>query len=319
MSIETRCSAPIRRLSSSRRTLLKSAAIGAAAATSPWLAAPIGATPASPLAGTMQSNWGYQTTSGGGLSAARLDHMNDVMTSHVKRGVAPGIVTLVSRRGETHIEAIGQTAFEDGEPMRRDTIFRIASVTKPIVAAAAMILVEEAVLRLDDPVDPLLPELADRQVLRSLDSPLDDTVPANRPITLRDLLTFRLGYGMVFAPPGTYPIQQALVEAGVAAGPFLPALAPDEFMEIYSRLPLAHQPGEQWLYNTGSDILGVLIARATDMSLGDFLLERIFTPLGMKDTGFSVPPDKLDRLASSYWTNFETGEFGVFDPAAGSR
>ena len=142
--------------------------------------------------------------------------------------------------------------------MRRDSIFRIASVTKPIVAAAAVILVEEGTLRLDDPVDPLLPELANRQVLRTLESPLDDTVPANRPITLRDLLTFRLGYGAVFAAPGQYPIQAAIEEAGVAAGPLLPAFPPDELMERYGSLPLLHQPGERWFYDyrTGESFAG---------------------------------------------------------------
>lgn len=255
----------------------------------------------------------------GGFSEARLERMHETMAGHVESGYLPGLVTLVSRRGETHVDVIGTTAFEDGEPMRRDTIFRIASVTKPIVAAAAMILVEETVLRLDDPVDPLLPELANRQVLRTLESPLDDTVPANRPITLRDLLTFRLGYGAIFAAPGQYPIQAAIEEAGLSAGPQLPTFPPDEFMERYSRLPLLHQPGERWFYNAGSDILGVLIARAADMTLGEFLQERIFTPLGMKDTGFSVPADKLDRLPTAYWTNFATGEFEVFDPVQGSQ
>src|SRR3712207_2592679 len=110
--------------------------------------------------------------------------------------------------------------------MRRDSIFRIASVTKPIAAAAAMILVEECVLRLDEPVDQWLPELADRRVLRSIDSPLDDTLPANRPITLRDLLTFRLGIGSVMVFPPRYPIQQAMAEAGVGPGPALPPPPP---------------------------------------------------------------------------------------------
>jgi CubicO group peptidase (beta-lactamase class C family) len=253
------------------------------------------------------------------LSQARLERMHDVMAGHVESEFVPGLVTLLSRRGETHVDVIGTTAFDSDEPMRRDTIFRIASVTKPIVAAAAMILVEETVLRLDDPVDPLLPELANRQVLRTLESPLEDTVPANRPITLRDLLTFRLGYGAVFAAPGQYPIQAAMEEAGVAAGPLLPAFPPDELMERYGSLPLLHQPGERWFYNSGSDILGVLIARATDMTLGEFLQERIFAPLGMKDTAFSVPASKLDRLATAYWTNFATGEFEVFDPVQDSR
>ena len=239
--------------------------------------------------------------------------MHNVMSGYVESGVVPGVVTLVSRRGEVHVDAIGTKAFGGSDPMRRDTIFRVASVTKPIVAAAAMILVEECTLRLDEPVDRLLPELANRQVLRTLGSPLDDTVPANRPITLRDLLTFRLGYGAVFAPPGQYPIQQALEEAGLAPGPTLPSHAPDELMKRFGNLPLVHQPGEKWLYNSGSDILGVLIARASGMSLEEVLRERIFAPLGMDDTAFSVPASKLDRLASSYWTNFATGELEVFD------
>ncbi len=255
----------------------------------------------------------------GGLSKARLGRMHDVMAGHVERGQVPGLVTLVSRRDEVRVDAIGMMANGGSEPMLRDTIFRIASVTKPIVAAAAMVLVEECTLRLDEPVDQLLPELADRWVLRSIDGPLDDTVPANRPITVRDLLTFRLGYGAIFAPPGRYPIQQAVEEAGVAAGPFLPSMPPDEYMKRFERLPLLHQPGEKWLYNTGSDILGVLIARATGMSLGGFLRERIFGPLGMKDTGFSVPEARLDRLPTTYWTNFETGEFEVFDTVEDSR
>jgi CubicO group peptidase (beta-lactamase class C family) len=255
----------------------------------------------------------------GRLSRVRLGRMHDVMAGHVERGVVPGIVTLVSRRGEVHVDTIGTKAFGDSDPMRRDTIFRVASVTKPIVAAAAMIQVEECALHLDEPVDPWLPELAERRVLRTIGGPLDDTVPANRPITLRDLLTFRLGIGAVMVFPPRYPIQQAMAEAGVAPGPTLPTHAPDELMKRFGSLPLVHQPGETWLYNSGSDILGVLISRVAGTSLEEFLRERIFAPLGMNDTSFSVPASKLDRLASSYWTNFETGEFEVFDGVDDSR
>ena len=255
----------------------------------------------------------------GGLSNTRLGRMHDVMAGHVERGVVPGIVTLVSRRGEAYVDAIGTKAVGGSEPMERDTIFRVASVTKPIVAAAAMILVEECKLRLDEPVDPWLPELADRRVLRAIDSPLDDTVPANRPITLRDVLTFRLGIGAVMVFPPRYPIQHAMAEAGVAPGPTLPTHPPDELMKRFGSLPLVHQPGEKWLYDSGSDILGVLISRVAGTSLEEFLRERIFAPLGMDDTSFSVPASKLDRLASSYWTNFETGEFEVFDGVDDSR
>ncbi len=155
----------------------------------------------------------------GGLSEARLGRMHDVMAGHVERGKMPGVVTLVSRRGEIRVDAIGTKAVGGGDPMRRDTIFRVASMTKPITAVAAMILVEECRLRLDEPVDPLLPELAYRKVLRSgLAGALDDTVPANRSITLRDLVTLRPGIGAVMAPPGRYPIQQAMGEAGLRAG-----------------------------------------------------------------------------------------------------
>jgi CubicO group peptidase (beta-lactamase class C family) len=253
------------------------------------------------------------------FSEARLGRMRDVMAGHVGRGVVPGVVTLLSRRGEVQVDAIGTRAFGGSDPMRRDTIFRIASVTKPIVTAAAMILVEECVLRLDEPVDRWLAELADRRVLRAIDSPLDDTLPANRPITLRDLLTFRLGIGSVMVFPPRYPIQQAMAEAGVGPGPALPAHTPDELMKRFGSLPLVHQPGEGWLYDSGSDILGVLISRATGMSLEDFLRQRIFAPLSMHDTSFSVPVSKLNRLASSYWTNPSTGEFEIFDGIDDSR
>jgi CubicO group peptidase (beta-lactamase class C family) len=257
----------------------------------------------------------------GGLSKARLGRMHNVMAGYVERGDVPGLVTLVSRRGEVHVDALGTTAVGGHDPMRRDTIFRIASMTKPITAAAAMILVEECTLRLDEPLDPWLPELADRKVLRAIDSPLDDTVPAHRPITLRDLLTFRMGFGIVMAPPGTYPIQKAMSEQLLGQGPPSPSTppAPDEWIRRLGTLPLMHRPGEKWMYNTGSDVLGVLIARASGQALEMFLRQRLFEPLGMKDTGFSVPATKLDRLATSYRTNPETGALELYDEAEGSQ
>jgi CubicO group peptidase (beta-lactamase class C family) len=257
--------------------------------------------------------------SGSGLSTERLGRMREVMAGHVERGDVPGVVTLVGRRGEAQVEAVGTFEAGGGAPMRRDTIFRIASVTKPIVAAAAMILVEECRLRLDDPVDEWLPELADRKVLRSLDSPLDDTVPANRPISLRDLLTFRLGIGAIMVFPPQHPIQAAMEEVGLAPGPYLPTKPADEVMAGFASLPLAHQPGEKWLYNSGSDILGIMIARVAGQTLGGFLKERLFEPLGMKDTAFSVPAAKLDRLPTAYMTDQATGGLAVFDEARGGR
>src|SRR6266852_7789012 len=218
-----------------------------------------------------------------GLSKMRLGRMHDVMAGYVERGEVPGLVTLVSRRGEVHVDVIGTRALADRAPMRRDTIFRISSMTKPITAAATMILVEECKLRLDEPVDHWLPELAERKVLKRLDGPLDDTVPANRPITVRDLLTFRMGFGQMMAPPNAYPILKAANEQQIGMGPPSPDMlpAPDEWIRRLGQLPLMHQPGEKWMYNTGSDVLGVLIARASGQPLETFLRERLFEPLGM--------------------------------------
>ncbi len=253
----------------------------------------------------------------GGLSEARLARMHDFMTGYVERGDVPGLVTLVSRRGEVHVDAIGARTRGDGAPMRRDTIFRISSMTKPITAAATMILVEECKLQLDDPVDKWLPELAERQVLKQLGGPLDDTVPAHRSITVRDLLTFRMGFGQIMASPDAYPIMKAANELQIGMGPPSPSTMPepDEWMRRLGSLPLMHQPGEQWMYNTGSDVLGVLIARASGQPFETFLRERLFEPLGMKDTGFSVPAASLDRLATSYWPDPAGGQLVVYDEA----
>jgi len=254
-----------------------------------------------------------------GLSKARLERMHDVMAGYVDRGQVPGLVALVSRAGELRVEALGSLAV-GGPPVQRDTIFRIASMTKPVTAAAAMILVEECQLRLDEPVDRLLPELADRKVIKRFEGALDDTVPAKRSITVRDLLTFRMGFGIVVAPPDPCPILNAASDLRIGLGPPSPASmpAPDEWIRRLGSLPLMHQPGKKWMYSTGSDVLGVLIARASGQPFEAFLRERIFDPLGMKDTGFSVPAEKINRLATSYATNPQTGAFEVYDqPASG--
>src|SRR2546421_10094618 len=164
-----------------------------------------------------------QMMSTGRLSKTRLARMHDVMAGYVERGEVPGLVTLISRRGEVHVDVIGTQAIGASPPMRRDTIFRISSMTKPIIAVATMILVEECKLRLDEPVDALLPELAERHVLKRLDGPLDDTVPAKRPITVRDLLTFRMGFGQMMTPPDAYPILWAANEQQIGMGPPSPS------------------------------------------------------------------------------------------------
>jgi CubicO group peptidase (beta-lactamase class C family) len=285
----------------------------------------------------------------GGLSGRGLRRLHDVLARHVEGGSVPGLVALVARRGAVHVEALGSLAVAGdkaaaGEdhlavsgdqsaaggdqsaggdqgvrPVRRDSIFRVSSMTKPVTAVAALTMVEECLLRLDDPVDDLLPELANRRVLARLDGPLDDTVPAHRPITLRDLLTFSLGYGIVLGPPGDYPIQEALVRAR-AYGPPDPVgmPPPDEWLRGLVDVPLVHQPGEQWLYNTGSDVLGVLLARVAGRDLGTVLRERVFDPLGMADTGFHVPAGSLPRLTTHYAPNPATGALHVTDPVDGA-
>jgi len=243
--------------------------------------------------------------------------MHGVLEGHVDSGAVPGLVALVSRQGAVHVEVIGSMSI-GGPSVERDTIFRISSMTKPITAAAAMILVEECRLRLDDPVDGLLPELANRQVLKRIDGPVDDTEPANRPITLRDLLTFRMGLGYLF-PMDDLPVHRAIAALGLGPGAPRPSAdpPPDEFMRRVGTLPLMFQPGDRWLYNLPAEILGVLVARASGQEFDTFLHERLFEPLGMKDTGFSVPAAKLERLATSYMPSWETGALEVYDPARG--
>jgi CubicO group peptidase (beta-lactamase class C family) len=234
------------------------------------------------------------------------------MQARVAKGEMPGMVMLVDHAGDVHVDTIGVKAFDSDESMRRDTIFRIASMTKPILAAATMMLVDEGRLTLEEPVDRLLPELADRRVLKRIDGPLDDTVPANRPITVEDLLTFRMGHGMVFEPSfqPPYPVIKAAEDLQLVMGPPDPRTphSPDEWIERFATLPLMHQPGERWQYNTGSLVLGVLVARASGRSLEDFLRARVFEPLGMKETGFSMPAEHAARLPSCYMTNFQTGK-----------
>jgi CubicO group peptidase (beta-lactamase class C family) len=254
-----------------------------------------------------------------GLSPVRLGRLREALARHVASGEVPGLVALVARRGEVHVVALGTTEAGGAAPMRRDAIFRIASVSKQIAAVAAMTLVEDCRLRLDDPVDGLLPELAGRKVLRHPGAQLGDTVPAHRPITVRDLFTFRLGLGAVIEPPGTYPIQSALAEAGLEPGPDSPPIEPDEWMKRIGTLPLMYQPGEKFLYHTGSDVLGVLMARVTGQPLAEVLAERVLGPLGMTDTGFHVPAEKLGRLPAAYEPDPQTGALTLADDPRQSR
>ncbi|MER7730085.1 serine hydrolase domain-containing protein [Streptomyces erythrochromogenes] len=254
------------------------------------------------------------------LSAAGLRRLREVLEAHVESKEIPGLVALIGRGDETHVEAIGTMRHDGGPPMRRDTIFRMASTTRPVAVAATMVLLDECRLRLDDPIDHWLPELADRRVLKRPDGLLDDTVPARLPITVRDLLTSTCGLGLDMTAMGS-PMMSAYFERKVYGenGWMLPAVEPDEWIRRLGALPLTYQPGERWLYNVSDDVLGVLVARVTGQSFEAFLRERIFDPLGMTDTGFHMPADKLDRPPPLYAPDPQTGQFTVEDPAEGGH
>ena len=252
-----------------------------------------------------------------GVTSDGLARMRDVMAGHVEEGGVPGLAWLVAQGDSLHAGTAGALDLERGNEVQPDSIFRISSLTKPVTAVAALVLIEECRLRLDDPVDALLPELAERRVLARPDTTLDDTVPAQRPVTVRDVLTFRLGHGMDFTATAPQPVLSAMAELGLGSGVPAPAVPPepDEWIRRLGTLPLAHQPGERWLYHTGADVLGVLVARAAGQDFDDFVRERIFEPLGMVDTGFSVPAVNLDRFGPCYGPDPLVGD--PLDPAEG--
>jgi CubicO group peptidase (beta-lactamase class C family) len=230
--------------------------------------------------------------------------MHRALHRRVDEGDLPGLVALVSRDDDLHVEVIGKQFIDAPNPMRRDTIFRIASITKPVTAVAAMILIEECKLRLDDSIERWLPELANRRVLKSLASNLDETVTAKRSITVRDLMTSCLGFGSVMAAPDTHPIQKMIRELRLGGdGPKLQSQWPssDEYLRALGSLPLMAQPGERWMYDVSMNVLGILIERISGRRLGEFMRQRIFDPLGMKDTAFRVPAEKASRLPGFYF------------------
>lgn len=237
----------------------------------------------------------------------------EAMRALVDNGTIPGAITLLAQGDDVHIDAYGVADIASGTPLRADAIVRIQSMTKPVLAVATLQLVEQGILRLDDPVERWLPELADRVVLRTPGSDLDDVVPAIRPITVDHLLTNRSGYGMVI---GDSPIARAMAEHRVDAGP-VPRLEPsDTWLARLADLPLIHQPGEGWRYHTGFDILGILLSRVTGKSLDDHLKESIFDPLGMPDTAMFVDGEQAARLVAAYH-HADDGSLVEDEPAGG--
>jgi CubicO group peptidase (beta-lactamase class C family) len=233
-----------------------------------------------------------------------MAELSDILGRHVRSGALPGAVGLVVRGDRAEVAAVG-SASVGGAPMTRESIFRIASITKPITAASLMMLVDDGRIALDDPVDEWLPELAKPSVVRTPASEVGDVVPAARPITVFDLLTSRAGYG--FASDFTLPAVQRLFSVQKDGREVQSFPAPDVWMAELAKIPLLYQPGEGWLYDTCSTLQGVLIARISGQSLPEFMAERVFGPLGMTDSAFEVPAGKRDRFTSSYRTGPDGG------------
>ncbi|TDO40461.1 serine hydrolase domain-containing protein [Paractinoplanes brasiliensis] len=232
--------------------------------------------------------------------------LRQAMAARVERGEFPGLLALGARGDDVLVETAGVTEFGGDVPLRRDTPFRITSMTKPVLAAVTLMLAEDDVLDLEQPVARFLPELAGQRVLARPDAPLDQTLDPVRPVTVEDLLTFTLGFGNVLGPDGGVdppcPIVRAWRDLGLQLAEPEPrcTLEPDEWIRRFGSLPLIHQPGEKWMYNTGTLVLGVLLARAAGRPLGDLLHERLFAPLGMTSTGFWLPAERIAQVPPHY-------------------
>jgi len=233
----------------------------------------------------------------GGLSTEGLAQIPPALQGIIEAGDLSGFVTLVWRKGEiAQLNTLGYRDIAAKVPMSRDTLFRIASMTKPVTSVAAMMLMEEGKLRLEDPVTKWLPELSNMRVLKDAQGPLSDTYPAPRDITVEDLLTHRAGLAYGFTSIG--PIGQAHEDA--LGSPLVNRLTPDEWLKALGTLPLSYPPGERFHYSHATEVLGFLVARIEGKPLGEVLRERIFAPLGMEDTFFWCPLEKRDRLAKLY-------------------
>lgn len=227
-----------------------------------------------------------------------MTDLTGVLRPFVDAGALPGAVAAVGRGERIEVVTVGSIDVAGTAPMARDTIVRLASLSKPITAAAVLQLVEAGRLALSDPIDAWLPELAAPVVVRSPSGPVDDVVPANRPITVVDLLTSCAGYG--FGSDFGWPAVQALAAVQRDGREPRGYPASDVWLAELARVPLLYQPGAAWLYDTCSTLQGLLIERVYDRSLPDVLAERIFGPLGMTDSGFDVPGAERGRFASYY-------------------
>ena len=234
----------------------------------------------------------------GGFTDEGLAALDATLLKHTATGAVPGLAALVARDGQVHVTSAGHKALGDSAPIGRDAIFRIASMTKPVTGVAAMLLIEDGAMALSDPVERWLPELGARRVLRAWDAELSDTVPAERAITVEDVLSFRLGFGSIFTQE-TLPVAaaEAALDLKTLGPPWPPTPhTPDQWIAALGSLPLLDQPGERFRYNTGATVAGILIERVAGAPLAEVLSKRVFEPLGMTDTAFYVPASKMSPV-----------------------
>jgi CubicO group peptidase (beta-lactamase class C family) len=244
-----------------------------------------------------------------GISKAKLEAVAKLVEKMVNTKKFAGAVTMVVREGQViHLKAVGKSDIAKSKPMTTDAIFRIYSMTKPVTTAAAMMLVEEKKLALDDPLSKYLPELKD---LRVYAGPEGEAVPAKREVTIRDLMRHTSGFTYGFF--SDTPVDKLYREKGVATrGGTL-----QEFVTKLATLPLLYQPGTKFHYSVSTDVLGRVVEVVSGQSLDVFFAERIFKPLDMVDTAFSVPADKVDRFTTNYGPG-DDGKLRVIDDPATS-
>jgi CubicO group peptidase (beta-lactamase class C family) len=239
-----------------------------------------------------------------GMSAERLERITELNQRYVDEGKLAGAVTLVARRGQVvYFNAVGQADLNSGAPMTQDTLFRIYSMTKPITAVAAMVLYEEGAFQLSDPVSKFLPELANLEVLQE-----DGSRVAAEPITMQQLLTHTAGFSYGFNPND--PVDQLYRDAQLMTSRDL-----NEFVERLAELPLKFQPGSRWHYSVAVDVTGAVVERISGQRFDEFLQQRLFAPLGMRDTFFEVPADKAQRLGTNHYYDREAGRVAVLTDA----